>query len=279
MHVVVGSTGSVGREAVGQLLAAGEKVTAITRDPAAELPVDAQVAVGDPSRPDSLRALPDGIESVLLSPRAVGGATASLLSLAADRGAQRVVVLSAAAVVHPAGEPRFAEQFQTVEAAAEESGLAWTFLRCSDFAANALAWAPQIRTTGTVRGAYAAATSSPIHHRDIAAVAVRAMVDSGHQGNAYVLTGPQALDQRDRVRIIGEVVGRELAFQELAPERVREGMLAQGLPEEIPDRLLGSLADYAQTPGPSTDTVEQLLGRRALTFAAWVADNAAAFRE
>jgi hypothetical protein len=54
-------------------------------------------------------------------------------------------------------------------------------------------------------------------------------------------------------------------------------MLAQGLPEEIPARLLGSLADYADRPGPTTSTVEDLLGRPALTFADWAHDNAPAF--
>jgi hypothetical protein len=63
----------------------------------------------------------------------------------------------------------------------------------------------------------------------------------------------------------------------VAPGQVRQAMLAQGLPEEIPDRLLGSLADYARTPGPTTDTVRELLGRPALTFAEWAAENAAAF--
>jgi hypothetical protein len=55
-------------------------------------------------------------------------------------------------------------------------------------------------------------------------------------------------------------------------------MLAQGLPEDVPDRLLGSLADYAKHPGPWSDTVEQVLGRPALTFAEWAAEHAAAFR-
>jgi hypothetical protein len=55
-------------------------------------------------------------------------------------------------------------------------------------------------------------------------------------------------------------------------------MLAQGLPEEIPDRLLGSLADYALKPGPTTDTVQRLLGRPALSFAQWASENTATFR-
>ncbi|MFB6520213.1 NAD(P)H-binding protein [Streptomyces sp. NPDC056401] len=277
MFLVIGATGSVGREAVSLLSEAGEEVAAVTRDPAATLPGGAHVVIGDPSRPDSIAALPDGIEAVLLSPRAVGGAAAELLSLAARLGARRVVVLSSSTVEHPAGYRRFADHFRSVEQAVRDSGLRWTFLRCADFAANALAWAPQIRATGVVRGAYGDAATSPIHHRDIAEVAVRALLDSGHTGHAYLLTGPQSLDQRDKARLIGEAMGRDVSFQELSPEQVRRAMLAQGLPEDVPDRLLGSLADYANAPGPTTDTVERLLGRPGLTFAEWAADNAAVF--
>ncbi|MYT10496.1 MULTISPECIES: NAD(P)H-binding protein [Streptomyces] len=279
MFVVIGATGSVGRETVRLLLQAGEKAVAVTRDPAAVLPDGTQVVTGDPSRPDSLTAMPDGVEAVLLSPRAVGGAAAELLALAAARGARRVVALSAATVERPAGHRRFADEFRAVEEAVRRSGLQWTLLRCADFAANALAWAPQIRATGVVRGAYGDAATSPIHQRDIAEVAVRALTDvhAVHKGRAYLLTGPQSLDQRDKVRLIGDAIGRELSFQELAPTQVRQAMLAQGLAEDIPDRLLGSLADFANKPGPATDTVERLLGRPALTFATWAAENSAAF--
>jgi hypothetical protein len=58
---------------------------------------------------------------------------------------------------------------------------------------------------------------------------------------------------------------------------VRAAMLAQGLPEEIPARLLGSLADFAREAGPRTDAVERLLGRPALTFGQWAVEHAAAF--
>jgi hypothetical protein len=67
-------------------------------------------------------------------------------------------------------------------------------------------------------------------------------------------------------------------FAEIAPEQVRQGMLAAGLPAEIPDRLLGSLADYARAPGPSSTTVADVLGRPARTFAAWATDHAEHFR-
>ncbi|GAA2373681.1 NAD(P)H-binding protein [Nonomuraea africana] len=269
----------MGRAAVGLLSEEGVKVAAVTRQPStADLPGEVHLANGDPSRPQTLARALDGVEAVLLSPRAVGSATTELLSLAAERGARRVVVLSAATVAHPAGLRRFADHFRAVEEAAKSSGLRWTLLRCTDFASNALAWAPQIRATGVVRGAYPEAATSPIHPRDIAAVAVRALVGDDHAERAYVLSGPESLTQQDKVRLIGQAIGRELSFLELAPEQVRQGMLAQGLPEDVPDRLLGSLADYARQAGPSTDTVRQILGRPALTFEEWATENASAFR-
>ncbi len=117
-----------------------------------------------------------------------------------------------------------------------------------------------------MRGAYGDAATSTIHERDVAAVAARALVNPAHAGHTYLLTGPQSLTQRDKVRLIGKAIGKKLSFEELPPEQLRQAMLAQGLPEDVPDRLLGSLADYAKQPGPSSDTVEQILGRPALTL-------------
>lgn len=52
-----------------------------------------------------------------------------------------------------------------------------------------------------------------------------------------------------------------------------------GLPEEIPDRRLGPLSDYARQAGPSTDTVARILDCPALTYAEWASEHAAAFRD
>lgn len=277
MILITGATGTVGREAIAQLRGEGAGVVAVTRDPArASLPATVEVLAGDPSRPQGLAAAMGRIDAVLVSPRAVGAGTAELLAMAAAHGARRAVVLSAATVQFPAGLARFAAEFRAIEDAARTSGLAVTVLRCADFDANALAWAPQIRAGGIVYGAYPGAATSPIHPRDIAAVAALALA-GGHEGRTYVLTGPQSLTQPDKVSLIGKAAGLDLTFAEVAPDQARLAMLGQGLPEEIPDRLLGSLADYARQPGPTTGTVGELLDRPALTFADWADENAAAF--
>lgn len=271
MIVITGATGVVGRETVRLLAGQGAKVAAVTRDPHAEFPAGTHL-VGPAEVADL-----DGVEAILVSPRAVGAAAADLLTHARRKGTTRVVVLSAATVQYPAGLARFRQQFQAVEDLAEKSGLGWTILRCADFAANTLAWAGQIRAAGTVRGAYPRARTSTIDERDIAAVAALALTDTAHTGRTYLLTGEESLSQPEKVAALGAALDRTLAFVEATPDEIRRGMLAAGLPDEVPDRLLGSLADYAREAGPVSGTVRQLLGRPARTYATWAQDHRAAF--
>lgn len=271
MMLITGANGVVGRQVMNLL---GPEGVAVSRK---ALPGDANAVSGDLSHPQWLEPALNGAEAIQISPRATGPGLAELLRLAAEQGVRRVVLLSATTVEHPAGQARFAAQFKYAEDLVIESGLEWTVLRLADFAANALAWAPQIKAGDVVRGAYGRATTSPIHEADIAAVAVQALRGSIPAKSVYTLTGPQPLDQYEKVRLIGAAVDRGLSFQELPPEQVRQGMLAQGLPEEVPARLLGSLADYSNRPGPTTRTVQDLLGRPARTFADWAHDNASAF--
>lgn len=284
MILITGATGNVGREVVNLLLSKGEEVVAVTRNPAAAtLPDGVHVVGGDPTHPQTLAPALRGVKTIFISPRALGdstagAATAELLKLAKEQGAQRVVALSAVTVEYGGGYKRFSDAFRAVEDVVRASGLQWTILRCADFASNAMAWVPQIRQAGVVRGVYGDGATSTIHERDIAAVSARALVDPKHNGHTYVLTGPQSLTQRAKVRLIGEAIGREIPWVEVTPEQFRQAMLAQGLPEDVPERMIGYWVDRIEQPGPSSDTVEQILGRPALTFAAWADEHAAAFR-
>ncbi|MFG1963418.1 NAD(P)H-binding protein [Nonomuraea sp. NPDC049028] len=276
MILLTGANGVVGRSVMNLLLQEGATVAATTRG--ALLPDDVRPVSGDLFHPQWIEAELEGVEAIQISPRATGPGLGELLRLAVERGVRRAVLLSATTVRYPAGEARFAAQFKLAEDLVTGSGLDWTILRLADFAANALAWAPQLRDGDVVRGAYGHAVTSPIHESDIAAVAVQALRGL-HAGAVHTLTGPQSLNQFEKVRLLGAALGRELSFVELPAGQVRRAMLAQGLPEEVPARLLGSLADYADRPGPTTTTVDDLLGRSALTFADWARDNAAAFGE
>src|SRR5690349_10701979 len=68
MILVTGATGTIGREVIAQLVGAGERVRAMTRDPAKAraLSGELDVARGDFEDGASLRAALEGIDRVFL---------------------------------------------------------------------------------------------------------------------------------------------------------------------------------------------------------------------
>jgi uncharacterized protein YbjT (DUF2867 family) len=281
--LVVGATGTVGREVLAQLAATGLRVRALARDPhTAGLPPHVDVVRGDLTQPETLDACLDGIEAVFLVWCAPPATVAPALERIV-RHARRVVFLSSPyKTAHPffqGGQPNPVTALHTeIERLIETSGCEWTFLRPGMFAANALRWwAPQIRAgTDVVRWPYAAAPTAPIHERDIAAAAVCALCEDGHAGADYVLTGPQSLSQFDQISTIGGVMGRALRMEEISPDEARRELLAL-MPAFVANMLLGAWAAAMGQPALVTSTAAQITGTPPRMFKDWVADHAAEF--
>lgn len=274
--LVTGATGAVGRPVVAQLVAAGASVRAVSRTPAtAGLPEAVEVVGGDLEKPESLRAAFDGVDRLYLFP--VPEAAREVVALAKEAGVRRIVVLSSSSVLDTSGDNHSGEYHRSVERAVEESGLQWTFVRPDEFATNLLwKWGHSIRTEGVVRAPYGDAARVLIHEADVAAVAATALLEDGHAGQAYVLTGPEAVTQAEQVRQIARAIGRPLAFEEITPGQARKAM-GQVMPAPVVEMVLGYLADAVANPPVPLDTVEKVTGRPALTFARWAADHAADF--
>jgi uncharacterized protein YbjT (DUF2867 family) len=167
---------------------------------------------------------------------------------------------------------------EQIEQLIETSGLEWTFLRPGVFAANASGWwAPQIRVGDVVRWPYVDVPTAPIHERDIAAVAVRALCENGRAGAEYVLTGPQSLTQAEQVSTIGRAIGRSLRIEEVSPDEWRRERL-NIWPEALLDMLLNAWAAAAGHAAFVTSAVEEITGAPAHTFFDWATDHAAEFR-
>ncbi|MFF4173881.1 NAD(P)H-binding protein [Streptomyces sp. NPDC001744] len=274
--LVTGATGAVGRLVVDRLVAAGEPVRAVTRDPAAaSLPEPVEVVEGDLEKPGSLRAAFAGVDRLYLFP--VPETAREVVALAREAGVRRVVVLSSSSVLDTSSGNHSGEYHRTVERAAEESGLEWTFVRPDEFATNVLwKWGHSIRTEDVVRAPYGDAKRVLIHEADVAAVAATALLEDGHAGRAHVLTGPEAVTQAEQVRQIARAAGRPIAFEEITPDRARQDM-GRVMPAPVVEMVLGYLADAVANPPVPLDTVEKVTGRPALTFARWAADHAADF--
>jgi uncharacterized protein YbjT (DUF2867 family) len=118
---------------------------------------------------------------------------------------------------------------------------------------------------------------APIHERDIAAVAVRALTDEGHAGKTYSLTGGEVLTQFEQLQIIGGATGRALRYEELMPDAARQQMSAF-LPPFVVEVLLNALAATAERPAPVMRTVENVTGAPPAIFQQWALDHADDFR-
>ncbi len=277
MILVIGATGTVGRQVVAQLGERGNVVRAVARDPAgARLPAGVEVVQADLTEPGTLEPYLDGVAAVFLVWPFTSAEMAADLAPRATavlaRRVPRIVFLSASAA---AAEPD--SSWARVERLIEESGAQWTFLRPTGFASNTLIWADQIRT-GTVRWPYGTAVRSLIHERDLAAVAVRAFTEDGHIGKRYLLTGPEAISQAEQVAIIGEATGRAVRWEELTPEEARERLALAWGDRSFADHALASWAEMVSRPEPVTSAVTEITGVAARTFRQWAHDHSGDFR-
>ena len=95
------------------------------------------------------------------------------------------------------------------EAAIRASGVDFTFVRPAGFMDNALAWAPEITSSGVVRSATGDGEIAFIHSDDIAGVAAAVLTADRreYQAQALPITGPRALSTAQMVAEIGNVIG------------------------------------------------------------------------
>jgi len=268
--LVTGATGTIGRPVVSQLLAAGASVRALTRRPeTAGLPPEVEVTRGDLTSPADLDL--DGIDSVFLVWTAPPDTAAEVVERIA-RKAKRLVYLTAP---HKTSHPffqqpnRMADQHAAIERLIEASGVAWTFLRPGMFAANCIGWwAGQLAQGDVIRWPYGDAATAPIDERDVAAVAVHALLHEAARD--YVVTGPESLTHREQVAILGEVLGRALTYHELTPD---EAMQELPFPPPATRMLLNAWGAAVGLPAYVTSTVEEVTGRPARTFREWAAES------
>src|SRR5262249_35332055 len=245
--LVIGATGTVGRQVVSQLVAKGVRVRALVRNPAAaRLPAEVEVLPGDLTIPETLDSCLAGVETVFLVWTAPPGAVDAALQQITTRS-NRVVLLSAPLKTqHPLFQQAnlLRTMFEHIELLIVSSGVRWTILRPGMFAANALNWwAPQIRAGHRVSGSvltepepnvvrwpYLDLPTARIDDRDMAGVAVRALTEDCHDRAESVLPGPGSLPHREQIATIGRAIGRTLRIEDLSPEEA----LRDGLPSVPP---------------------------------------------
>ncbi|MGI5131917.1 NAD(P)H-binding protein [Pseudonocardia sp. CA-107938] len=272
MIVVTGATGNVGGELVRQLAERGEAVRGVVRTATAALPDGAERAVGDLNEPESLRAAFAGADALFL----LAGYPDAVLEEARAAGITRVALLSGGSAATGRTDNAVSQYMIATERAVQASGLDWTFLRPSGFMSNTLQWTEQLAAGDVVRAPFADVPIAVIDPADIAAVALEALTSDGHAGKAYLLTGPEPLLPADRLRILGDVLGRDLRF-EAEPNDEAWTRMSASMPERYVRAFFSFYVDRTLDESIVYPTVAEVTGRPPRTFEQWATAHAAAF--
>jgi uncharacterized protein YbjT (DUF2867 family) len=281
MILITGASGTIGTEVLRLLALRGIPSRAMTRQPARlRLPARTGVEIvrADFDHPDSLRHAVTGADSVfLLTPpgTSVPDQDLALIQAARASGVRKIVKLSGVG-------GRQSRQAQILpsswhepgERALAASGLAWSTLRPTAFASNALRWADAIQAGEPVPNTTGTGTQGVVDPRDVAAVAVEVLLTDEHDGAAHTLTGPELLSVPDQVAQLTDELGRQIKTVDIPSDAIRPQLLAAGLDPSAADTVVAGY-QLIRDGGNAivTSDVEHILGRPARTFRTWARDH------
>jgi uncharacterized protein YbjT (DUF2867 family) len=297
--LVTGATGTLGSQVVKQLLSAKGKedvnIKAAARssnDNTFEGLNKVQVVQLDYNNPSTLAAALKGVDKLfLLTPfqSNMVDLTSNLVNEAKNARVKYIVKQSVmGADVEPGITPGILHR--QAEKIIEESKISFTFLRPNFFMQNFVNfYSHSIKTQGAFYVPAADAKVSFVDVRDIAAVAVQALVttttnDGGggrdkHKGKAYNITGGEALSYGQAAEIISNEVGKKVSYVNVSDEDARKGMKDIGMDEWTVNSMIElfeiTRAGYVSTISP---VVEQVTGNKPISFSQFVKDYVEVFR-
>jgi uncharacterized protein YbjT (DUF2867 family) len=282
--LVTGAPGNVGTPLVRSLAQAGASVRIAAWDPQAARAAfsdeeSVEIVRFDVRDPDTFTAF-DGVERMfLLRPPAiadVGGVIAPALDAARERGVRHVVFLS----IQGAERNRIVPH-RKIEDHLRRSGLAWTFVRAAYFMQNlSTTHVADIRDRDEIYlPAGRRSRTAHVDVRDVAAVIAKALIEDGHEGRAYTLTGPAALTYDECASILSEVLGRTIRYANPGPWSYWRRMRASGMPRGMVAVTIGIyLAAWLGLASGLSDDVARLTGRPPIDFEAFARDTADSWR-
>lgn len=278
--LVTGATGTVGAHVVRELSKRGIGVRACVHTPIkAERIREANIEIFDVDYRDkkSVESAVRGMESIYLLTPFVPEQfeMASLLVDAAKKAGVKHIVKQSALGADARPAITAGRLHRQAEIYIEESGVPYTFLRPNFFMQNFLTYfGGSIRSEGKIYLPVGEGKVSYIDARDIAAVAAEVLTKKGRKGKVYSLTGPEALSAGDVAGIFSRASGRKITYVDVPEEDARKAMRELGMPGWTVDAImeLHGIARGGYASGV-TSTVEDLTGKKPITFEQFAKDN------
>ena len=285
MILVIGATGTVGRELVRLLASRGTPLRALVRTPLRAEKITytgVEVVFGDLSRPETLEPAFDGAEKVFLltpsHPQQVD-LEANAIAKAKQAGVKYIVKLSTlgAREDSPIAMSRWHRQ---AERLVEQSEMVCSFLRPQHFMQNIMTFASGIREQGTLRAPMKSGRMSLVDARDVAAVAAILLTKPRPDNKIIRITGPERLSFQDLADILFDALGKVIRYEDVSEEAWQAEWRQAGHDDWLIDDQIEIFRQFRDLQSPMVnDTVERITGRTPRTFADFVRDHAFSFRE
>jgi uncharacterized protein YbjT (DUF2867 family) len=278
--LVTGASGAVGRELVRVLAEAGAEVRAGLHrtDDLDPLPADTSSVVLDFDSPAALASACRGVGAVYLLTPQVPSATEyvrAIVEAARAEGVERIVRQSMHDAPH--GSDTLSRWHREAEEVVVSSGLGCTILRPNAFMDNfATLYASLIREQGFFRLPLGRARLSSVDTRDVAAAASSVLLDGGHDGATYVLTGPEALTGEEMAASLTAVIGRPIRYVDEPEDAGRPPRDTDSIAISVALVELGAEMRAGKLAAVSGD-VARLTGRPASSFVRFASDHRAAW--
>ena len=282
MILVIGGRSGTGRELIRLLRAAGAPLRILTRSSEAADGPDS--VPGDLARPATLDTAMAGAGQVFLLCSATHDELAWHRNAidAAARAGVRHLVRSSILGADPDSPARFLRHHGQADEHLRDSGVPYTILRPNMYMHTvSTLWPASVGSDGSYYAPAGDARISMTDARDVAAVAARALLGDGHIGQAYDVTGPEALSHAEACGKLAAHLGRPVRYVPVDDETARSAMLGAGLNRWMTDALIELYQDYRRsgTSGYAAqiaDTVPAVTGRRPRTLDHALADDLAA---
>lgn len=281
--VVTGATGNIGTPVVAGLIERGYKPQVIVRKKEANAEWEragVEQITTDLNDIDSLSQAFAGAKKLFsLTPLLqnfleLTGKTVE----AAKRAGVKTIVRSSALGADTNAPITMGRWHGEAEKMFEDAGFECTFVQPASFFQNYLSYANSIKNQNSFYLPMGEGKISLVDVRDIAAVAVAALTETGHAGKKYAVTGGEGLSCANIADIFTDVLGRKIDYLDVPEEAANQQMTEAGMPDWLVQMVaeLSSLgkAGYLEEIKP---TVEQVTAQKPRAFRTFVEENKAVF--
>lgn len=279
--LVTGASGNVGGEIVRLLSERGFAVRAADRRVAqteSERAPGVEAVAFDFSRPETFAPALAGVERIfLMRPPAIANVRRFIfpaIDAAKQAGVKQIVFLSLIGVEQNRIVPHY-----KIEQHILASGLDYTFLRASFFMQNLnTTHRREIRERSEIFVPAGQGKTSFIDVRDIAAVAALALTQAGHAGQAYDLTGGEALDYDQVARLFSQALGRTITYRRPSLLQFLRRQRESGVPASMALVMAGIYTTARLgLAGRLAEDTRRLLGRAPIRLKDYIDDYKASW--